>query len=128
MGRVFQRVTYKLDLTLCRKSNKGRIYAGALPAAPERKEDSKRQVTMENTQENVGNKKGLLNKAIEVRQRRKTGLLAKAAALRAQSVPQDTIIGRDGVFLIRDDLETSSVKQDPALKALIDSVLNPQNS
>ena len=33
------------------------------------------------------------------------------------------IICNDGVFSIIQDLETSSVKQDPSLKALIDSVL-----
>ncbi|MBP5443334.1 MAG: hypothetical protein IKI90_02220 [Treponema sp.] len=34
------------------------------------------------------------------------------------------IILEDGVFMIKEDLETSSVKQDPKLKALVDSVLN----
>lgn len=34
------------------------------------------------------------------------------------------IILENGVFMIKEDLETSAVKQDPKLKALVDSVLN----
>ena len=33
------------------------------------------------------------------------------------------IIVKNGIFMISKDLETSSVKQDPALKALVDSIL-----
>lgn len=33
------------------------------------------------------------------------------------------IIVKNGIFTISQDLETSSVKQDPALKALVDSIL-----
>lgn len=33
------------------------------------------------------------------------------------------IVVRDGIFTISENLETSSVKQDPDLKKLIDSVL-----
>ena len=34
------------------------------------------------------------------------------------------IILENGVFMIKENLETSAVKQDPKLKALVDSVLN----
>ena len=40
-----------------------------------------------------------------------------------KSKNNSTIILRDGIFTIRKDLETSNVKQDPALKELVESVI-----
>lgn len=76
-----------------------------------------------------GEKKGLMKKAMELtaKQDRKGGLLSKASHLKAHGALDDAIVDREGVFLIREGLETSSVRQDPALKDLIDSVLAPQS-
>ncbi len=49
------------------------------------------------------------------------GLLAKALSVRAKG---QAIVERDGIFSIRESLETGGVKLDPALKALVDSVLD----
>ncbi len=44
-------------------------------------------------------------------------------ALENNVMEKNAIMCQDGIFTIMHDIETSSVKQDPALKALIDSVL-----
>lgn len=84
---------------------------------------------MEEHEGNSGEKKGLMRKAMELTstQEKRGGLLSKASHLKAHGALDDAIVDREGVFFIREGLETSSVKQDPALKELIDSVLEPQS-
>ncbi len=53
------------------------------------------------------------------------GLLAKAISVRAKG---QAIVERDGIFSIRESLETGGVKLDPVLKALVDSVLDSGQS
>ena len=70
---------------------------------------------------------GLMKKALAISRRGKVtgeGLLAHItkAHLDAKPAPK-AIVEQNGIFMIKEDLETSSVEQDPALKALIDSVL-----
>ncbi|MBO5607064.1 MAG: hypothetical protein J5930_04140 [Treponema sp.] len=43
---------------------------------------------------------------------------------RTESKKQNAIVMKDGVFTIRQNLETSSVKQDVSLKELVDSVIH----
>lgn len=49
------------------------------------------------------------------------GLLAKA--LLAEKKLQEPIVEKDGIFSIKQNLETSKVVIDPEFKALVDSVL-----
>lgn len=102
----------------------------AAAARPVARSESRAQglFNMEKQNETTNNNKGFMKKALDYQQTKRGGLLSKAAALQLQEAPKDTIIDHNGVFLIKEGLETSSVKQDPALKALIDSVLAPQNS
>ena len=70
---------------------------------------------------------GLMKKALAISRRGKVtgeGLLAyiTKSHLDAKPAPK-AIVERNGIFMIKDDLETSSVEQDPALKALIDAVI-----
>ena len=70
---------------------------------------------------------GLMKKALEISRRGKVtgqGLLAHITKshLDAKPTPK-AIVERNGIFMIKEDLETSSVEQDPALKALIDAVI-----
>ena len=59
------------------------------------------------------------------------GLMQRALSALETPDPQDSevkvekkvIILENGVFMIKDDLETSAIKQDPKLKELVDSVL-----
>lgn len=76
---------------------------------------------------------GLMQKAkVAMEQKKNPGLLAHIAAKQNNSkteggnnmpAQEKVIIQQDGVFVIKSNLETSKVKQDPELKTLIDSVL-----
>ena len=44
------------------------------------------------------------------------------SSLRTKNMTK-AIVEQNGIFTIKENLETSSVKQDPGLKALVDSVL-----
>ncbi|HAZ96144.1 MULTISPECIES: hypothetical protein [unclassified Treponema] len=70
---------------------------------------------------------GLMKKALEITKTNKTctsGLLSKItkSSLRTKNMTK-AIVEQNGIFTIKENLETSSVKQDPGLKALVDSVL-----
>lgn len=70
---------------------------------------------------------GLMKKALELSSRADScgsGLLSKItkSSLRTKDMTK-AIVERNGIFTIKENLETSSVKQDPGLKALVDSVL-----
>ena len=70
---------------------------------------------------------GLMKKALAISRRSKVtgeGLLAHITKshLDAKPAPK-AIVEQNGIFMIKEGLETSSVEQDPALKALVDSVL-----
>ncbi|WP_296090223.1 hypothetical protein [uncultured Treponema sp.] len=70
---------------------------------------------------------GLMKKALEIKKTNKTctsGLLSKItkSSLRTKNMTK-AIVEQNGIFTIKENLETSSVKQDPGLKALVDSVL-----
>ena len=45
-----------------------------------------------------------------------------SSSLRAKNMTK-AIVEQNGIFTIKENLETSSVKQDPGLKALVESVL-----
>lgn len=68
-----------------------------------------------------------MKKALELSSRADScgsGLLSKItkSSLRTKDMTK-AIVERNGIFTIKENLETSSVKQDPSLKALVDSVL-----
>lgn len=70
---------------------------------------------------------GLMKKALLVSESNKhsgSGLLFKItkSSQRNRFMPK-AIVEQDGIFTIQEDLETSSVNQDPHLKELVDSVL-----
>ena len=70
---------------------------------------------------------GLMKKALEMSKQNKpcaSGLLSKItkSSLRAKNMTK-AIVEQNGIFTIKENLETSSVKQDPGLKALVESVL-----
>ncbi|WP_295798796.1 hypothetical protein [uncultured Treponema sp.] len=70
---------------------------------------------------------GLMKKALEMSRQNKpcaSGLLSKItkSSLRTKNMTK-AIVEQNGIFTIKENLETSSVKQDPDLKALVDSVL-----
>ena len=70
---------------------------------------------------------GLMKKALEMKMTNKTcgsGLLSKItkSSLRTKNMTK-AIVEQNGIFTIKENLETSSIKQDPDLKALVDSVL-----
>ena len=70
---------------------------------------------------------GLMKKALEMSKQNKpcaSGLLSKItkSSLRTKNMTK-AIVEQNGIFTIKENLETSSVKQDPGLKALVDSVL-----
>lgn len=70
---------------------------------------------------------GLMKKALEIKKTNKaytSGLLSKItkSSLRTKNMTK-AIVEQNGIFTIKENLETSSVKQDPGLKALVDSVL-----
>ena len=55
------------------------------------------------------------------------GLMQKALSFlntQSEESAQGAIIVKDGIFTINSHLETSSIKVDPKLKSLIDSVLH----
>ena len=72
------------------------------------------------TSENANPRKGLMQKALNALSENK----APAPQIPEVKVEKKVIILENGVFMIKDDLETSDVKQDPKLKALVDSVLH----
>ena len=62
---------------------------------------------------------GLMGKSLYI-----LGKLAEQEEMkRKNSKNNAAIIQRDGIYMIRKNLETSAVKQDPALKELVDSVI-----
>ncbi len=68
-----------------------------------------------------------MKKALEMSRQNKpcaSGLLSKItkSSLRTKNMTK-AIVEQNGIFTIKENLETSSVKQDPDLKALVDSVL-----
>ena len=70
---------------------------------------------------------GLTKKALEITKQNNvcaSGLLSKItkSSLRAKNMTK-AIVEQNGIFTIKENLETSSVKQDPGLKALVESVL-----
>ena len=70
---------------------------------------------------------GLMKKALEMTKQNKpcaSGLLSKItkSSLRTKNMTK-AIVEQNGIFTIKENLETSSVKQDPGLKAIVDSVL-----
>jgi hypothetical protein len=69
---------------------------------------------------------GLMKKAMAVSEVKPLshGLLSKItkSTQRNKSMTK-AIVEQDGIFTIQQNLETSSVVQDPSLKALVDSVL-----
>ena len=70
---------------------------------------------------------GLMKKALEMTKQNNacsSGLLSKItkSSLRTKNMTK-AIVEQNGIFSIKQNLETSSVKQDPGLKALVDSVL-----
>ena len=67
-----------------------------------------------------------MKKALEITKQNNacaSGLLSKItkSSLRAKNMTK--AIEQNGIFTIKENLETSSVKQDPGLKALVESVL-----
>lgn len=71
-------------------------------------------------------KKGLMGKAIEISsENNKTGkgLLKHITEKNGAKSMTKVIVEKNGVFMIQPGIETSEIKQDPDLKALIDSVL-----
>ncbi|WP_407399792.1 hypothetical protein [Treponema sp.] len=77
--------------------------------------------------ENVKNKSGLMGKAMEISEENKgktgKGLLKHITEKNGARTMTKVIVEKNGVFVIQPGIETSEIKQDPALKALIDSVL-----
>ncbi|MDO5773534.1 MAG: hypothetical protein Q4P16_04405 [Spirochaetales bacterium] len=70
---------------------------------------------------------GLMKKALEMTNKNNactSGLLSKItkSSLRTKNMTK-AIVEQNGIFTIKENLETSSVKQDPDLKALVESVL-----
>lgn len=68
-----------------------------------------------------------MKKALEMSKQknaRTSGLLSKItkSSLRTKNMTK-AIVEQNGIFTIKENLETSSVKQDPGLKALVESVL-----
>ena len=69
-------------------------------------------------------KKGLMGKAMELAEPKKgTGLLKHITETNGAKNMNKVIVEKNGVFVIQSGIETSEIKQDPALKALVDSVL-----
>ena len=69
-------------------------------------------------------KKGLMGKAMELTEPKKgTGLLEHITETNGAKNMNKVIVEKNGVFVIQSGIETSEIKQDPALKALVDSVL-----
>ncbi|MBP5752852.1 MAG: hypothetical protein J6W60_08350 [Treponema sp.] len=67
--------------------------------------------------ENPGPRKGLMQRAL-------FALETPPTQTQEAKIEKKVIILENGVFMIKNDLETSTVKQDPKLKALVDSVLH----
>ena len=68
-----------------------------------------------------------MKKALEITKQNNvcaSGLLSKItkSSLRAKNMTK-AIVEQNGIFTIKENLETSSVKQYPGLKALVESVL-----
>lgn len=68
------------------------------------------------------NSHGLMQKALEIQNRNKEKQKMPNISEKKNN-KNSAIVVRDGIFTISENLETSSVKQDPDLKKLIDSVL-----
>lgn len=68
------------------------------------------------------NSHGLMQKALEIQNRDKEKQKMPNISEK-KNTKNSAIVVRDGIFTISENLETSSVKQDPELKKLIDSVL-----
>ncbi|MBQ0039192.1 MAG: hypothetical protein KBS64_02035 [Treponema sp.] len=69
-------------------------------------------------------KKGLMGKAIQITSEKKgTGLLKHITENNGAKSMTKVIVEKNGVFTIQQGFETSEIKQDPTLKALVDSVL-----
>ncbi len=68
------------------------------------------------------NSHGLMQKALEIQNRNKEKQ-EMPNITEKKSNKNTAIVVRDGIFTISENLETSSVEQDPELKKLIDSVL-----
>ncbi len=70
---------------------------------------------------------GLMKKAVGISKSKKVfgeGLLSKTEKYsRKLGSNQKVIVEKDGLFMIKEGVETSSVVQDPVLKKLVDSVL-----
>lgn len=68
------------------------------------------------------NSHGLMQKALEIQNRNKEKQEMSNISEKKNN-KNTAIVLRDGIFTISENLETSSVEQDPELKKLIDSVL-----
>lgn len=68
------------------------------------------------------NSHGLMQKALEIQNRNKEKQ-EMSNITEKKNNKNTAIVVRDGIFTISENLETSSVEQDPELKKLIDSVL-----
>lgn len=70
-------------------------------------------------------KSGLMGKALEISSEKKEGkgLLKHITEKSGAKGMTKVIVEKNGVFTIQSGIETSEIKQDPALKALVDSVL-----
>lgn len=75
--------------------------------------------------ESQKSKTGLMGKALEIASEKKggKGLLKHIAEKSGTKTMAKVIVEKNGVFTIQSGIETSEIKQDPELKALVDSVL-----
>ncbi len=79
-----------------------------------------------NSKISISSKNGLMEKALKISESKNkdVGLLNKTKIYKSRAKgTTKAIIETNGIFSIKKDLETSSVKQDPRLKELVDSVL-----
>lgn len=75
--------------------------------------------------ESQKSKTGLMGKALEIASEKKEGkgLLKHITEKSGTRTMTKVIVEKNGVFTIQAGIETSEIKQDPDLKALVDSVL-----
>ncbi|MBQ5499360.1 MAG: hypothetical protein IIT73_06160, partial [Treponema sp.] len=77
-------------------------------------------IKKENSSQELQQLGGLLKKAEGILNLQGDGGFMNGSDVKSEG---KAIIVKNGIFTISQDLETSSVKQDPALKALVDSIL-----
>lgn len=70
-------------------------------------------------------KTGLMDKAIELSKENKAnkGLLKHITEKNGAKGMMKVIVEKNGIFTIQSGIETSDIKQNPKLKALVDSIL-----